>query len=92
MADELSVFLSTLDTLIPAQDQVAADLVLRTVAADLAADASAMSNRAAVTKAYEMADHLWQLQDAVAGADWDQAQSLWRDYQALEQEYYSELR
>jgi cytochrome c peroxidase len=31
MADELSVFLSTLNTLIPARDQVAADLALRTV-------------------------------------------------------------
>jgi Di-haem cytochrome c peroxidase len=92
MADELSVFLSTLDTLIPAQDQVAADLVLRTVAADLAADASAMTNRTAVAKAHEMADRLWQLRDAIAGGDWDQAQGLWQDYQALEQEYASELR
>ena len=92
MADELSVFLSTLDTLIPAQDQVAADLVLRTVAADLAADASVMTNRAAVAKAHELADRLWQLRDAVAGARWEEAQSLWQDYQTLEQEYQAELR
>jgi mono/diheme cytochrome c family protein len=92
MADELSVFLSTLDTLIPARDQVAADLVLRTVAADLAADASVMTNRAAVAKAHELADRLWQLRDAIAGADWDQAESLWQDYQALEEEYKAELR
>jgi cytochrome c peroxidase len=92
MADELSVFLSTLDTLIPARDQVAADLALRTVAADLAADASVMTNRAAVAKAHELADRLWQLRDAIAGADWEQAESLWHDYQALEQEYESELR
>ncbi|MGH6921481.1 MAG: cytochrome c peroxidase, partial [Geminicoccaceae bacterium] len=92
MADELSVFLSTLDTLIPARDQVAADLVLRTVAADLTADASVMTNRTAVAKAHEMADRLWQLRDAIAGAEWDQVQSLWQDYQALEQEYQSELR
>jgi mono/diheme cytochrome c family protein len=92
MADELSVFLSTLNTLIPARDQVAADLALRTVAADLTADASVMTNRAAVAKAHEMADRLWQLRDAIAGADWDQAESLWRDYQALEQEYEAEMR
>lgn len=92
MADELSVFLSTLDTLIPAQDQVAADLVLRTVAADLAADASMMTNRAAVTKAHEMAERLWKLRDSIAGSKWDEAQSLWQDYQALEQEYQAELR
>jgi mono/diheme cytochrome c family protein len=92
MADELSVFLSTLNTLIPARDQVAADLALRTVAADLAADASVMTNRAAVAKAHELADRLWQLRDAIAGADWEQSESLWHDYQALEQEYNSELR
>jgi len=92
MVDELSVFLSTLDTLIPAHDQVAADLVLRTVAADLAADASAMTNRTALAKVHGLADRLWQLRDAIAGGDWDQAQSLWQDYQALEQEYESEFR
>ena len=92
MADELSVFLSTLDTLIPARDQVAADLVLRTVAADLAADASVMSNRAAVAKAHELAERLWRLRDAIAGAKWDEVQSLWQDYQAREQEYQAELR
>ena len=92
MANELSVFLSTLNTLIPARDQVAADLALRTVAADLTADASVMTNRAAVAKAHELADRLWQLRDAIAGADWDQAESLWQDYQALEQEYESEMR
>jgi mono/diheme cytochrome c family protein len=92
MADELSVFLSTLDTLIPARDQVAADLVLRTVAADLAADASVMSNRAAVAKAHELAERLWRLRDAIAGARWDEVQSLWEDYQTLEQEYQAELR
>jgi len=92
MADELSVFLSTLDTLLPAQDPVAADLVLRTVAADLAADASMMTNRAAVAKAHEMADRLWDLRDVVAGGAWDEAQALWQDYQALEQAYQAELR
>ena len=92
MADELSVFLSTLDTLIPARDQVEADLVLRTVAADLAADASVMTYRAAVAKAHELADRLWQLRDAIAGARWDEVQSMWQDYQTLEQEYQAELR
>ena len=92
MADELSVFLSTLDTLIPARDQVAADLVLRTVAADLAFDASMMTNRGGVAKAYEMADRLWQLRNAIAEGRWDEAGSLWQGYQGLEQEYQAELR
>jgi cytochrome c peroxidase len=92
MADELSVFLSTLDTLIPARDQVAADLVLRTVAADLAADASVMTNRTGIAKAHELADRLWQMRDLIAAAKWDEALSLWRGYQELEQQYASELR
>ncbi len=92
MADEISVFLSTLDTLIPARDQVAADLVLRSVAADLAADASVMTNRDAIAKTHELADRLWQLRDVIAAANWDEAERLWRDYQALEQQYQAELR
>jgi cytochrome c peroxidase len=92
MADEISVFLSTLDTLIPARDQVAADLVLRSVAADLAADASAMTNRDAIAKTHELADRLWQLRDVIAAANWDEAGSLWREYQELEQQYQAELR
>ncbi|HEX5079991.1 MAG TPA: cytochrome c peroxidase [Geminicoccaceae bacterium] len=90
-SDELAVFLSTLDTLIPARDQVAADLVLRTVAADLTADAGAMTNRTGLAKAHELADRLWQLRDAIAGGNWELAQSLWRDYRGREQEYWSEL-
>ncbi len=92
MADELSVFLSTLDTLILARDQVAADLVLRSVAADLAADAGAMTNRTGVAKAHELADQLWQMRDLIAAAKWDEALSQWRSYQELEQQYQSELR
>jgi Di-haem cytochrome c peroxidase len=92
MVDELSVFLSTLDTLVPARDQVAADLVLRTVAADMAADASAMTNRAALEKAHELSDRLWQLRDAIAAAEWDEAERQWLAYQKLEQQYDPELR
>ena len=93
MADELSVFLSTLDTLIPARDQVAADLVLRTVAADLTADASVMTNRAAVAKAHEMADLLWQLRRCDRGRRLGSGRrASGRSYQALEQEYQAELR
>jgi mono/diheme cytochrome c family protein len=92
MVDELSVFLSTLDTLIPARDQAAADLVLRTVAADMAADASAMTNRAALEKTHELADLLWQLRDMIAAAEWDEAERLWLAYQGLEQQYDPELR
>lgn len=91
-ADEGSVFLSTLDTLIAARDQFSADLLLRTVAADLSRDASVMTNRAGMAKAHELADRLWQLRDLIAAAKWDQAQALWREYQELEQQYDPELR
>jgi hypothetical protein len=77
MADELSVFLSTLDTLLPARDQFSADLVLRTVAADLSLDASVMTNRSGIAKAHELADRLWHLRDLIAAAKWDEAQALW---------------
>ncbi len=92
MAGELSVFLGTLDTLIPARDQASADLVLRTVAADLALDASVMTNRNGVAKAHELADRLWQLRDLIAAARWDEAQALWQQYRDLEQQYEAELR
>jgi cytochrome c peroxidase len=92
MVEELSVFLSTLDTLIPARDQLAADLVLRTVAADIAADASVMTNRAALEKTHELADLLWQLRDAIAAAEWDEAERRWLAYQELERQYDPELR
>jgi cytochrome c peroxidase len=92
MADELSVFLGTLDTLIPARDQFSADLVLRTVAADLSADASMMTNRAGVAKTHELADQLWQLREAITASRWDEAESLWRAYREHEQQYASEMR
>lgn len=92
MVSELGVFLSTLDTLIPARDRDHALLLLRTVAADMAADASAMSNRAAVTKVYEMAERLRSLQAAIEADDWIRAASLWTDYRdaaaALEPELF----
>ena len=58
MVEELSVFLSTLDTLIPEQDREHADLLLRTVVSDMELDASAMTNRDARDKTLELADNL----------------------------------
>jgi mono/diheme cytochrome c family protein len=91
MAQELSTFLSTLDTLIPARDREHADLVLRTVASDLAADASAMSNRAAIEQVHEMVARLEQLREAVAAGQWAEAAALWAAYQDLERQYAMEM-
>jgi hypothetical protein len=90
-AGELSVFLSTLDTLIPARDQVHAELLLRTVATDLAFDASAMSNRYGVAKVHELAESLEPIRLAIVDGRWDEAERLWAAYQALEQQYDPEL-
>ncbi len=91
MVEELSTFLSTLDTLIAERDRAAADLLLRTVATDLAVDASAMTNRAAGGKVDELVERLWQLRDVINAEEWDQAAQLWAGYRELEQQYDAEL-
>jgi hypothetical protein len=91
MADELSTFLSTLDTLIPARDRAHADLVLRTVASDLAADASLMTNRAAIERVHEMVARLEELEGAIAAGRWAEAEALWAAYQDLERQYAMEM-
>lgn len=91
MAEELSTFLSTLNTLIPARDRAGADLLLRTVAGDLAADASAMSNRAAIERVHEMVAHLEELRAAIAAERWAEAEALWLAYQDLERQYAMEM-
>ena len=47
---------------------------------------------AALEKAHELADRLWQLRDAIAAAEWDEAERQWLAYQKLEQQYDPELR
>jgi mono/diheme cytochrome c family protein len=91
MADELSTFLSTLNTLIPARDRAHADLLLRTVASDLAADASAMTNRGAIERVHEMVARLEELQGAIAAERWAEAETLWAAYQDLERQYAMEM-
>jgi cytochrome c peroxidase len=91
MADELSTFLSTLDTLIPARDRASADLLLRTVASDLALDAGAMTNRAALERVHEMVARLEELRAAIAAERWTEAEALWAAYQDLERRYAMEM-
>ena len=91
MTDELSTFLSTLNTLIPARDHESADLLLRTVASDLAADASAMTNRAAIERVHEMVARLEELRAAIDAGRWADAEELWVAYQDLERQYAMEM-
>ncbi|MDH3664100.1 MAG: cytochrome C, partial [Alphaproteobacteria bacterium] len=92
MIEELSVFLSTLDTLIPEQDREHADLLLRTVAGDMELDASAMTNRDARDKTLELAERLWRLRDMILQESWEQAALAWQDYRETADAYDSELR
>ena len=68
--EELSTFISTLDTLIPAQDTFHADLLIRTVAPDLRADASGLTDLSQAPMVYELADELEKIQTAILAGDW----------------------
>ncbi|MGI9485822.1 MAG: cytochrome c peroxidase [Geminicoccaceae bacterium] len=92
MIEELTVFLSTLDTLISEQDRDHADLLLRTVAGDMELDASAMTNRDARDKTQELAESLWRLRDMILQEQWDEAASAWQNHREMADVYDSELR
>lgn len=80
--EELTTFASTLDTLLPARDATHTLLLVDTVAADLAADASTMSNLAARPDIYRLADHLTAVGQAVRADDWTAAESNWAAFKA----------
>ena len=84
---ELSTFISTLDTLIPAKDEVHADLLIRTVAPDLRADASGLQDLGQAPMVYELADRLDGIQTAILSGNWSQAETLWEDYKVVEAKY-----
>ena len=89
--DEASTFLSTLDTLLPAQDRYHALLLLRTVGRDLRADAAAMDNVAAIGRVSELAGGIDAIADAVSAEDWTTAERLWMRYREAEARYAAEL-
>lgn len=74
---ELTTFASTLDTLMPRRDAKHILLLIDTVAADLSADASTMSNLTARPDVYALADRLNQVGAAVREGDWDTAEASW---------------
>lgn len=89
--DELSTFLTTLDTLIPARDRFHARLVIRSVARDLRADTGGMANFRRAPWVHELAGRLDAIGGAVRGADWDRAARLWAQYKSLEKTYGPQL-
>ena len=79
---ELTTFASTLDTLLPRRDAEHILLLTDTVAADLAADASTMSNLAARPDIYALAERLAEVGAAVRDRDWDTAEASWAAFRA----------
>lgn len=81
---EASVFLSTLDRLIPARDRRHALLALRSVGADLSADAAGMATADARAAAAALASRIPALARAVDDGDWRKAAGLWAEYREAE--------
>ncbi len=77
---ELTTFASTLDLLLPRRDAAHAILLVDTVAADLAADASAMKNLAAKSDVYALSAILEDVGEAVSAGDWTAADARWSDF------------
>jgi cytochrome c peroxidase len=85
--EELTTFATTFDTLLPKRDVKHAELMLATVAPDLAADASAMSNLAAKPKVIELAGLLQNMRKAIAANDWKLAGQQWATFKKLQTKY-----
>lgn len=78
---ELTTFASTIDTLLPRRDAEHILLLTDTVAADLSADASTMSNLAARPDIYALAEKLAEVGAAVRDDDWAAAEASWNAFQ-----------
>ncbi len=85
--DEIVTFASVLETLLPARDADNIAVLIDTIAADLALDASAMVNQAAKPQVYELAAILRAIGDASAGGDWPEAARQWHTFKARRAEY-----
>ena len=84
--EELTTFASTLDTLIPMRDAENIAVLVDTVAPDLAADASVMTNQSAKPEIYKFAAILRSVGDASAAGDWAEASRQWEVFKAMQDE------
>lgn len=84
---ELSTFISTLDTLIPARDKYHSELLINTVSSDLRLDASALQDLSQAPRVYELADKLDEILDSIKSDNWTKAANQWSQYKKLETEY-----
>lgn len=90
--NELSTFISTLNTLIPSKDKFHTRLLLKTVSSDLRLDAVGLQDLAQASNVYALADKLDEILDAVEADDWGKSAMLWTEYQQLEKEYGPQLK
>lgn len=79
---ELTTFASTLDILLPRRDAKHILLLTDTVSADLAADASTMSNLVARPEVYALAERLAEVGTAVRAEDWESAETSWTAFKS----------
>lgn len=89
--EELTTFASTLDTLIPLRDSLHARLAIDTIASELAADASGMSNLAAKAQVYALADLLAEVGRAIDEDDWQTAASRLAEFKDLQDSIDEEM-
>lgn len=78
--EELTTFASSLTALLPRRDREHTLLLIDTVAADLAADASAMTNQAAKPDVYELSNILNSVGAAIRDDDWSLAEARWEAF------------
>lgn len=79
---ELTTFASTIDTLLPRRDAEHILLLTDTVAGDLSADASTMSNLPARSEVYALAERLAAVGAAVRVEDWEAAEASWAAFKS----------
>jgi len=79
---ELTTFASTIDTLLRRRDAEHILLLTDTVAADLSADASTMSNLPARPEVYALAERLAAVGAAVRVEDWEAAEASWTAFKS----------
>jgi cytochrome c peroxidase len=85
--EELTTFASTLNTLLPARDVDNIAILVDTVAPDLAADASTMTNLSGRPDVYRLSDTLRAAGDAAAAGNWQEAEAQWQKFQSLQDEF-----
>ncbi len=90
---ELTTFATTLGSQhIPQQDAYHAILLIDTIAPDFRADASGLQNYDDAWMVFEVADKLDEIKTAIEQGNWELAQTLYDEYEALVEEYGSQLR